>query len=191
MSLESINEAEFGRVENKTTQVRESMLLREGFEQPRFRWSRAPVQSEVKGSVDLLLQGSGAPNSLGKVLALFQDKRIIQNRESLQRSHSDVPLWGENRWIGTIQRIHERIGHAADDKTIDAAPSSPGTVHVKKRVVINRRMIVLEMELLDRRSSHRAIEVATDDEHGIVNDFRLQPDAIHSPEKTIIGIKFL
>ena len=50
---ESINEHEFGRVENETAHVRDSMLLGERFEQPHFSWSGAPVQSQIIGPVDL------------------------------------------------------------------------------------------------------------------------------------------
>ena len=49
------------------------------------------------------------------------NKRIIPERERLQRRQCRVSFGRQQRRIRTIQALHQRVGHAPDDKPVDAA----------------------------------------------------------------------
>src|SRR5439155_26011163 len=103
-----------------------------------FRWSGTAIEGELIGLLDLFFERAGFCQPRGEMLALLQDEWIIQNGQSLEGSHGDIALGAKDRGIRAIKRIHQRIGHAAHDETIDAASVTPGTIRVEQSVVIDR-----------------------------------------------------
>src|SRR5262245_38542332 len=49
-------------------------------------------------------------------------------------------------------------------------------------------MIVLEIELLHGRPTHREVQLAADEQHPVADGFGVEPRAVHAPEIAIVGI---
>src|SRR5207244_12703154 len=68
--------------------------------------SRAAIEGELIGLLDLFFQRAVFCQPRGEMLALLQHEGIIQNGQSLERSHGDIALGAENRGIGARSEEH-------------------------------------------------------------------------------------
>src|SRR4051812_42816108 len=92
---------------------------------------------------------------------------IVEQGERLNGGDGGVALRGDDGSVGTVQAVHEWIGHAADDEAVNAAAVTGGTIDIETRIVVNRRMVVLKPELLGRRAAHGQVELAGDGEDAV------------------------
>src|SRR5438093_6050276 len=97
------------------------------------------AQREFEGGADIL--GAG-----GEKFRLPDNEWIIERGESLQRSKRGVAARGEEIRIGGVKAVHKWIGHAADNMPIDATTG----IHLAAAVIINGRVILLEIKIPNR-----------------------------------------
>src|SRR6185503_17457759 len=93
---------------------------------------------------------------------------------------------GERVGVGAIERVHEWIRHAANDEAVNAAAVRTCSVWIKTRVVVNGRVVVFEIELLNRRTAHREIEFPADAEQRVMELLCIEPRPVHAPEETVL-----
>ena len=94
----------------------------------------------------------------GKLLALAEDERVVQELEGLKGRGRLVAHGGQLRGVGRIECVEKRVGERAENEAIDASPARAGAGPVVLAVVDDRRDVHAgpQRELLDRRAPHRA-----------------------------------
>src|SRR5204863_290162 len=72
--------------------------------------------------------------------------------------------------------------------TIDAAATSRRAVRVKPRVVVSRRVVVLEEKLPNGRPTRREIKLAAQQQERVAKRFGVEALSVHAPEETIVAV---
>ena len=106
-------------------------------------------ESQPKTLADLLYgPGGGGSHAVGKVPGLFNHQRIVEQGQCLKGSQRAAAFRHQQRRIRTVQALHERILHAPHQEAVHAPPPGCGAGDVEAGVVIDRRVIILEEEVL-------------------------------------------
>ena len=105
-------------------------------------------------------------HALSEMLALADDKTIVQHGQRLQRRHRDVARSRQLRGIGAIQSVHKGVGQRAKNKPIDTAPITGRTINVEFCIIHYWGDVDAggEDKLHRRRTAHFEIKLAAEDQ---------------------------
>jgi hypothetical protein len=122
----------------------------------------------------------------GEKPRLLNDKGVIEKGQGLQGRQRRISDGSIDVRIRTVQAVQERVRHAADHEAVHRPPVRRGVVDAREvRMIVHRRMIVLEPELLGRRTAHRRIQLAADGQHRVAHRFGVQPLPVGAPQVAI------
>ena len=115
---------------------------------------------------------------------------LLKQLEGLQGRGRLVAHGRQLRGVSRIEGVEERVGQRAEDKAIHAAPPRARAAPVKLAVVEHGRDMHAgtQHKLLDRRTSHRAIELAGNSEDRVVNALGVEPAAVLPPEPLVLAV---
>ena len=187
----SIHKHEFIAVEDQTAQIRQTVLARVTSEFLSFCRSGRAVQRKLIRPCDLRVEVvSHATHALGEMLAVANDKAVVEHRQSLQCRHGEVSGRGQLRGISAVERVHEWVRQCPENESVNAAPTTRRAIDIEFCVIDNGRDVNAgrKNELLHRGSAHREVESATDLQHRVADGFGIEPASIHSPEETVVGV---
>src|SRR5207249_3910529 len=94
----------------------------------------------------------------------------------------------EDRRIGAVEALEERVGDAPDDRPVDAPAAAGRAPRVEARVIVDRRMIVLESEVVGGWAAHRQVEGPGGGEDRVAHALRVEPGAAHAREPAVLGV---